>query len=306
MAPFGLVGLSFSSTCSFKFSACLDWLNCKSKKLPLREFLTLVFSGTRMFCCFARLKRCFKKEPIRDVSFIVNAKERKILTDAIRAVDSIDGWDLLRKGEVTSVTTSMDLSLHTEDSLHSTVALLSHIADNWDNWVEKRSVRQDIDEKNKRSLQMWIRSHQYTPNTNNFILFSYLENLLRFIEDWSSVDKKGAGAYDLIFAIESVIAKADPELSEEEYKVEVYKNVIKVNIPSDYELTKELMDKHVEFIKAYDDLYEAQLNQLRLAITAKDLESLQAAMRGRNIMKKLRTSPEYLIAIGLEQELLNH
>lgn len=258
-----------------------------------------------MFCCVSRLKKCFRKEPVRDVSFIVNAKERKILTDAINAVNSVDGWDLLRKGDTTSAIASMDLTLHTEDSLFSTVAVLSHIADNWDGWVEKRSKRQDTDEKNKRAIQRWIQTHQYTANTNNFILFSYLENLLRFIEDWSSTDKQGAGADDLIFAIECVIAKVDEDLSGDEYKVEVYKKVSVINIPSDYDLTKALMDKHVNFIKAYESLYEAQLNELRLAIIARDLDGLQKAMRGSNIIKKLRTSQEYLVAIGLEQELLS-
>lgn len=257
-----------------------------------------------MFCCLRHLKKCFRKEPVRDVSFIVNAKERKILTDAINAVNSVDGWDLLRKGEISAVTSSIDLTLHNEDSLYSTLALLSHIADNWDGWVEKRSKRQDIDEKNKIAIQRWIQTHQYTANTNNFILFSYLENLLRYIEDWSLIDRQGAGADDLIFAIECVIAKADSELSPEEYKVEVYKKVTVINIPSDYELTKALMDKHVEFIKAYESLYEAQLNELRLAITAKELDGLRRAMRAPNIIKKLRTSQEYLVAIGLEQELI--
>ena len=253
-----------------------------------------------MFCCFARLKKCFRREPVRDVSFIVNAKERKILTDAINAVNSIDdGWELLRKGEIGSVTASINLSLHNEDSLYSTVALLSHIADNWDGWVEKRSARQDIDEKNKRSLQHWIKTHQYTPNTNNFILFSYLENLLRFIEEWSALDRQGAGAEDLIYAIECVIAKV-----EDEEKVEVYKKVTVINIPSDYELTKALMVRHLAFIKAYDALYESQMIELRSAIAAKELAPLQKAMRGPNIIKKLRTSPEYLIAIGLEQEII--
>jgi len=281
-----------------KINNCLHGVLCKRVVI---QFLGL----SRMFCCFARLKKCLRKEPIRDVSFIVNLKERKILTDAINTVNYIDGWDLLRKGETTSVIASMNLSLHNEDSLHSTIALLSHVADNWDDWVKNRSARQEIDERNKHSLQLWIRSHQYTANTNNFILFSYLENLLRFINDWSVVDRQGAGADDLVFTIECVIAKVG-ELLPEEYKVAVYRKVIKVNIPSDYELTKALMEKHIEFIKAYDDLYEAQLNQLRVAIAAKELEILQAAMRGPNIMKKLRTSPEYLIAIGLEQELLNH
>ena len=75
-------------------------------------------------------------------------------------------------------------------------------------------------------------------------------------------------------------------------------------MPSDYQLTKDLMDRHLEFIKAYDGLYEAQLNELRLAIAAKDLLVLQRVMRGPNILKKLRSSPEYLLAIGLEQELI--
>ena len=257
----------------------------------------------RMFCCFARLKRFFVNEPVRDVSFILNVKERKILTDAINAVNSVDGWDLIRNGDTTSATASINLSLHNEDSLYSTLAVLSHIADNWDSWVEKRSERQEIDMKNKHSIQMWIQSHQYTANTNNFILFSYLENLLRFVDEWSMVDRQGAGVDDLVYAIECVIAKADKDLPED-YRVEVYKKVTTISIPSDYELTKALMDKHVEFIKAHDSLYEAQLNQLRLAIATKDLSAVQKAMRGPNIIKKLRTSPEYIIAVGIEQELL--
>jgi len=94
------------------------------------------------------------------------------------------------------------------------------------------------------------------------------------------------------------------ELTSEDYRVEVYKKVTVINIPSDYELTKALMDKHVNVIKAYESLYEAQLNELRLAITTKDLSTIQKAMRGSNIIKKLRTSQEYLVAIGIEQQLI--
>ena len=271
-----------------------------------------------MFCCIGRgfFKRCFrKKEPLRDVSFIINAKERTILTDAINAVNSVDnGWELVRNGELSSVTASMNLTLHTEDSLDSTVAIVSHIAyaSNWDDWAQRRSIRQTTDEKNKRSLDMWIRSHQYTANTNNFILFSYLENLLRYIDGWSDVDKQGSGADDLIYAIESVIGKIDTESFQgDEYKVEVFRKVVSINIPSDYELTKALMDKHIDYIKTYDEkqddinkLYEFQLHVLRFAITGTDLVYLQGCMRGPNIIKKLKTSPEYLVAIELEQKLL--
>ncbi len=254
-------------------------------------------------CCFLRCLKLFrKKEPLRDVSFIINKKERNILTDAINAVNSVeDGWDMVRKGDFSEIKATMNMPLHNEDSLYSTIGLLSHMADNWDSWAERRSKRQDIDEKNKRYLEMWIRSHQYTEKTNNFILFSYLENLLRYIEDWSVIDRQGSGAEDLIYAIECVIAKVD-----ETDKVEVYKKVVAINIPSDYELTMALMEKHKEFIQTSEELYEVQLDTLRLAIRDNDLNRLQAAMRGPNTMKKLKTSPEYIIAVGLEQDLLNH
>jgi hypothetical protein len=238
-----------------------------------------------------------------------------MLTDAIDAVNSVDnGWELVRNGELSSAKAYMNLTLHNEDSLDSTLAIVSHIAYdyNWGDWVERRSKRQDIDEKNKRSLNLWIRSHQYTAKTNNFILFSYLENLLRYIDDWSVVDKQGSGADDLIFAIESVIGKIDTESFQgDEYKVEVYKKVILINIPSDYELTKALMDKHVEYIKNYENTqtelnkaYDLQLHILRHAIKNNDLEYLQKCMRGPTIIKKLRSSPEYLLAIELEQKLI--
>jgi hypothetical protein len=243
--------------------------------------------------CWGCLKRCFRREPVRDVSFIANLKERRILSDAISAVDAL-GWDLVRKGEFTEIAASMNLSLHNEDSLYSTIGLLSHMADNWDSWVEKRSARQAIDEKHRRALELWIRSHQYTEKTNNYILFSYLENLLRFIEDWSVIDRQGGGADDLIFAIECVIAK-------EEDKYDVYKKVISVPIPSDYELVAALMDKHREFIKDHDEKLEEQVTRLKEAIAAKDLGLLQKAIRDPKNVKKLFNTPEYIVAIGLEE-----
>jgi hypothetical protein len=275
-----------------------------------------------MFCL-----RCFrfffkKPEPIRDVSFINNVRERIILKDAITTVDSMKGgWDSVRRGELKSIEYSLNQELHTEDSIDSTLQILSHIADNWSTWAENRSIRQDIDSKNRRALELWIQSHQYTANTNNFILFSYIENLLRFIVDWSIIDIIGAGADKLIFAIECVIAKIDVSTLDsngkdeiettDAYKVEVYKKVININIPSDYELTKELMNNHREFIREYNEkmdelskLYEAQLNTLRMAISNRELEPLQLAMRNPNNLDKLRDSPEYLVAIGIEQELL--
>jgi hypothetical protein len=264
--------------------------------------------------CLRCLRIFFKKpEPIRDVSFITNVRERTILKDAITTVDSIkDGWDSVRRGELKSVEYLLNQELHTEDSMYSTLQILSHIADNWPSWVENRSMRQNIDSQNRRALDLWIQNHQYTANTNNFILFSYIENLLRFIADWSSIDILGAGADKLIFAIECVIAKVDSNnVESEEYKVEVYKKVVNINIPSDYERTKELMDKHRVVISEYNEkmdelakLYEGQLNVLRMAIVNKELESLQAAMRNPNNLEKLRDSPEYLVAIGIEQELL--
>lgn len=234
---------------------------------------------------------------MRDVSFIVNSKERRILSDAISTVDAL-GWDLVRKGEFTQITASMNLALHNEDSLYSTLALLSHMADNWDGWVEKRSERQEIDTNNKRSLELWIRSHQYTEKTNHYILFSYLENLLRFIEDWSVIDRQGGGAEDLIFAIECVIAKHDD-------KIEVYKKLVSLPIPSDYELAKALMDKHKHFIKAHDETLQEQVTRLKAAILAKELGPLQQAMRDPRNVKSLRDTQEYIVAIGIEHDLIS-
>lgn len=247
--------------------------------------------------CWARLKKCLRKEPVRDVSFLTNTKERQILSDAISTVNTL-GWDLVRKGEFTQITASMNLALHNEDSLYSTLALLSHMADNWDGWVEKRSVRQDIDAKNKRKLELWIRSHQYTEKTNHYILFSYLENLLRFIEDWSVIDRQGGGAEDLIFAIECVIAK-------QEERIDVYKKITTLPFPSDYELTNVLMDKHRQFIKAHDETLQEQVTRLKAAILAKELGLLQQAMRDPRNVKSLRDTQEYIVAIGLEHDLIS-
>jgi hypothetical protein len=229
----------------------------------------------------------------------LNTKERTILADAIRVVNSLDGWDLVRKGDLSEITVSMNLALHDEDSLCSTMSIISYMADNWDSWVEKRSLRQDIDEKNKRSIESWIRSHQYTENTNNFILISYLENLLRYIEDWSVIDRMGSGAEDLIYSIECVIAKLD-----DVDKADVYKKVVAIDLPSDYELTRALMEKHRQFIKDSEEEYEEQLNTLRAAILERDLNRLQLAMRSPKTMKRLQTSPEYLVAMGIEEELV--
>jgi hypothetical protein len=289
-----------------------------------------------MYCCTRAFRSFFlkKSEPDRDVSFITNVRERKILTDAIVTVNSIEGgWDMLRRGENTMISHYLNSDLHTEDSLYSTLQILEHITDNWSSWVEKRTERQNTDATNRLYINSWIQTHQYTEKTNNFILFSYLDHFLRYNIDMSPIDMQGCGATDLIFAIECVIAKVnikESELfkeyseevdngSEEEYqktdayKVEVYNKIVNINIPSDYELSKELMDRHKEFISTFNEkrdelyaTYKNQITELRAAIVKGELVPLQNAMRNPSNQNKIRNSLEYLVAIGIEEELLSN
>jgi hypothetical protein len=270
-----------------------------------------------------------KPEPVRDVSFIVDKKERIMLEEAIAVVNSIPGgWDFLRDPDFLIASEKGMLIVnglkhpgHNSDSIFATLYLLKHMANNWEEWVLRRSKTQDKDENNKIILRRWVESHPYTPNTNNFILLSYLENLLRITEEWSDADIQGAGADRLIFSIECVISRIFENVEDESdaYKVEVYKKIVHLNLPSDYERSSALFLEHIEFIKEYDarirefeQKYKEQLVLLKAALQQEDLRVLQEAMLRHKpltssveyILKKFRDMPEYLLAIELEKELL--
>jgi hypothetical protein len=93
-----------------------------------------------------------------------------------------------------------------------------------------------------------------------------------------------------------------------DYKVELYKKFIELEFPSDYELCEELCQENIRFMKEFEAAGDirAEVDTLRHAMQAKELGPLQKAMRGVSAAKlsKLRRTPEYLVAIGLEQELL--
>lgn len=272
-----------------------------------------------------------KPEPVRDVSFIVDKKERIMLEEAIAVVNSIPGgWDFLRDPDFLiasekgmQIVNGLKHPGHNSDSIFATLYLLKHMANNWEEWVLRRSKTQDKDENNKIILRRWVESHPYTPNTNNFILLSYLENLLRITEEWSDADIQGAGADRLIFSIECVISRIFENVEEDDesdaYKVEVYKKIVVLNLPSDYERSNALFLEHIEFIKEYDaritefeQKYKEQLVLLKAALQQEDLRVLQEAMLRHKpltssveyILKKFRDMPEYLLAIELEKELL--
>jgi hypothetical protein len=205
--------------------------------------------------------------------------------------------------------------------------LLKHMAHNWDDWVARRTKTQVKDEENRNFLEKWVNSHMYTATTNRFILTSYLENLLENIEEWNVADKQGSGAEHLILSIQSAIVNLDVESLDSfkefvkfeggnvsdfektnDYKVEVYKKFIELEFPSDYELCEELCQENIRFMKdseAAGDI-RVEVDTLRHAMQMKNLDILQKAMRGPPAAKlsKLRRTPEYLVAIGLEQELL--
>jgi hypothetical protein len=289
-----------------------------------------------------------KPEPVRDVSFIVDKKERLMLEEAIRTVNSIEGgWDSLRRQDFHEnsyhgllIKNGLTHPEHTADTIFATVYLLKHMANNWEEWVLRRSKTQDNDEHNKIILRRWIETHGYTEKTNNFIILSYLENLLRLTSDWSAADMQGSGADKLIFEIECVIsrlkvkeldsfakfieaeAEGEKEAEEEEailafkntdtYKVEVYKKIVTTSLPSDYELCFALWKSHSDFIQEFtlkEEEYQKHLTVLRNALNTNDLYVLQAAMlrfsiNSTEIVTKLRKSPEYILAIGKEKELL--
>lgn len=271
---------------------------------------------------------CKLPEPVRDVSFLIGSGERRILEDAIRAVDGIDGWEILRRSDfhqrpemVLTIQKALDASLHTEDSLYATIRLLTHIAEKgrYEDWVVKRTFRQNTDLENTNTIKHWIRTHSYTATTNTFILTSYLENLLRLIDGWSSVDIHGSAADHLIFAIECVITKVSSGSTDGEHKYEVYKKMLSLQIPSDYELTRKLFDAHELFMKQHElnlldakVIYEERLLALRSALAARDLPALQKAMRADKsggssiemVNKRIRESTEYILAVFAEKELI--
>ena len=274
-------------------------------------------------------------EPVRDVSFIIDKRERAVLEEAIGTVNSMKGgWDFLRNPDFSpdsllavQIKNSLKHPSHTEDTLSATMYLLKHMAHNWEDWVARRRKTQAKDEENRRFLEKWVNSHMYTATTNRFILTSYLENLLMNMEGWSAADKQGSGAEHLIFSIQSAIVNLDVESLDsfkefvkfegggvadfektDDYKVAVYKEFIGLQFPSDYELCEQLCQENIRFMKEFEAAGDisAEVDTLRHAIQMKNLDILQKAMRIPNAAKlsKLRRTPEYIVAIGLEREIL--
>jgi len=290
--------------------------------------------------CISRFIRILAKyfevpEPVRDVSFIIDKRERAVLEEAIGTVNSMKGgWDFLRNPDFSpdsllavQIKNSLKHPSHTEDTLSATIYLLKHMAHNWEDWVARRRKTQAKDEENRRFLEKWVNSHMYTATTNRFILTSYLENLLENIEGWNAADKQGSGADHLIFSIQSAIVNLDVESLDsykefvkfegggvadfektDDYKVEVYKKFIELEFPSDYELCEELCQENIRFMKEFEGAGDisAEVDDLRHAMQMKNLDILQKAMRGPNAAKlaKLRRTPEYIVAIALEREIL--
>ena len=290
--------------------------------------------------CISRFIRILAKyfevpEPVRDVSFILDKRERAVLEEAIGTVNSMKGgWDSLRNPHFSpdsllaaQIKNSLKHPSHTEDTLSATMYLLKHMAHNWDDWVARRTKTQVKDEENRNFLEKWVNSHMYTATTNRFILTSYLENLLENIEGWNVADKQGSGAEHLIFSIQSAIVNVDVESLDsykefvkyegggvadfektDDYKVEVYKKFIELEFPSDYELCEALCQENIRFMKQFeeDGNISAEVDELRHAMQAKELGTLQKAMRDPPAAKlaKLRRTPEYIVAIGLEREIL--
>ena len=290
--------------------------------------------------CISRFIRILAKyfevpEPVRDVSFILDKRERAVLEEAIGNVSLMKGgWDFLRNPEFSpdsllaaQIKNSLKHPSHTEDTLSATMYLLKHMANNWEDWVDRRTKTQVKDEENRNFLEKWVNSHMYTATTNRFILMSYLENLLMNMEGWNVADKQGSGANHLIFSIQSAIVNIDVESLEsykefvkyegggvadfektDDYKVEVYKKFIELEFPSDYELCEELCQENIRFMKQFeeDGNISAEVDTLRHAMQMKNLDILQKAMRDPPATKlsNLRRTPEYIVAIGLERELL--
>lgn len=290
--------------------------------------------------CISRFIRILAKyfevpEPVRDVSFIVDKRERAVLEEAIGVVNSMNGgWDSLRNPDFSpdsllaaQIKNSLKHPSHNDDTLSATMYLLKHMAHNWEDWVSRRTKTQAKDQENRNFLEKWVNSHMYTATTNKFILTSYLENLLMNMEGWNAADKQGSGAEHLIFSIQSAIAHLDVESLDsykefvkfegggvvdfektDDYKVEVYKKFIELEFPSDYELCEQLCQENIRFMKEFQATGDisAEVDTLRDAMKNKELGPLQKAMRVPNAAKlsKLRRTPEYIVAIGLERELL--
>ena len=135
--------------------------------------------------CISRFIRMLAKyfevpEPVRDVSFILDKRERAVLEEAIGTVSLMKGgWDFLRNPEFSpdsllaaQLKNSLKHPSHTEDTLSATMYLLKHMAHNWDDWVARRTKTQVKDEENRNFLEKWVNSHMYTATTNRFILTS--------------------------------------------------------------------------------------------------------------------------------------
>jgi len=93
--------------------------------------------------CISRFIRILAKyfevpEPVRDVSFILDKRERAVLEEAIGTVNSMKGgWDSLRNPHFSpdsllaaQIKNSLKHPSHTEDTLSATMYLLKHMAHN--------------------------------------------------------------------------------------------------------------------------------------------------------------------------------
>ena len=293
--------------------------------------------------CFQRCRR--DQEPERDVSFIQNEAERVLIQDAIDAVTSVSGaWASLRtreiKAELANLIRSKMKNKHTDESFLIMMQLLTHISINWDEWVLKRSITQDKDVEIKAYLENWKKTYKWTANSNNTILLALIENLYKYVDANGILHAQRVfhGIDAMIFDLEVAIARIsvkelnsfknfleeysiDGEENIEaavgqfkesmEFKLEVCKRVVEVDVPVGYQFCRNRWLENSRYIdsckimrKSLEDSYKYQVEELEQAIMLGTIDALEKALYKPFVdMSLVRKNPVYMDAFKLYEKL---
>ncbi len=285
------------------------------------------------------------QEPERDVSFIQNETERVLIQDAIDAVSSIPGaWASLRtreiKAELANLIRSNMKNKHNDESFLIMMQLLTHISINWDEWVMKRSLTQDKDAEIQAYLENWKKTYKWNENSNNTILLALLENIYKYVDANGILHAQRVyhGIDKMIFDLEVAIARISVKnldsfknfldeysiVGEEnveaavqqfkesmEFKMEVCKKVVEVDVPVGYQFCRNRWLENSRYIescnimrKSLEDSYKYQLGDLEEAIMIGSIDALEKALYKPFVdMSLVRKNPVYMEAFNLYQKL---
>ena len=271
--------------------------------------------------CFRMFWLCCRRffEPVRDVSFINKDDERILIQDFINACDSAGAWSYIRRGKVSqSVMSDIEDALIYKHDFELMIQLMGHMATDWEEWVVNRKIVQEKEEADAAAVAKWVSKYKWNSNANDVLLLAYIENLLALS---TTLDNPHL-AEKILFQLEVALVRKNPEDMETyknflqhvkgdaldaykesmEYKMEIYKIVTAIHLPSTYKLTKERWDKNKEYIESCESMKKI-LGDLQEGIITKNLDVLQKALKFSEPFPLLRNTTMYKEAEALAAEV---